>query len=98
MRDFWRSCGYELLDHDAAGRLVVTDDYLRAYYERAELAPNDASCDAERSLHASLMESPRRAVSRHELADMRDEDARENYEVMLRFRDQLLAAPTLEAL
>jgi hypothetical protein len=28
------------------GRLVVTDDYLRAYYLRPELAPNDASCAA----------------------------------------------------
>ena len=97
MADFWRSCGYDLLDRDAAGRLVVTDDYLRAYYLRPELAPNDASCAAERKLHTSLIESPRRTVTDDELADTCDEDARENYQVMLRFRNQLLAAPTLEA-
>jgi hypothetical protein len=43
------------------------------------------------------MESPRRAVPETEIAGLADPDARENYRVMLRFRDLLLAAPTLEA-
>jgi hypothetical protein len=34
---------------------------------------------------------------RQRLAAIRDEDARENYRIMLNFRDQLLAAPSLEA-
>jgi hypothetical protein len=37
-----------------------------------------------------------RAVSDGEIAALADPDVRENYRVMLRFRDQLLAAPTLE--
>ena len=96
MPDFWRGCGYHLLGR-ADGRLEVTDDYLRAYYLRPELAPVDSSCDGERALHAALMEQPRLTVEARRIAGLRDEDARENYRVMLRFRDQLLAAPSLEA-
>ena len=97
MPDFWQGCGYRLLARDEGGRLVVTDDYLRAYYASPELAPVDASCAGERALHAALMETPRLDVDARRIAEIRDEDARENYRVMLRFRDQLLAAPSLEA-
>jgi len=95
--DFWQSCGYSLLRKGASGRLAVTDDYLRLYYSRPELAPVPESCDAERALHASLMEQPRRKVGGNEIDKLADSDARENYRVMLRFRDALLAAPDLEA-
>jgi Family of unknown function (DUF6352) len=97
MADFWRSCGYHLLERGADGQLIVTDDYLRAYYTRPELAPVTASCPNELTLHAALMENPRRDVDERQIAALRDEDARENHRVMLRFRDQLLAAPSLEA-
>ncbi len=97
MPDFWRGCGYALLGRDADGHLVVTDDYLRAYYLRSELAPVAESCADERALHASLLAEPRRTVDEGVLSRIRDEDARENYRVMLRFRDQLLAAASLEA-
>jgi hypothetical protein len=97
MADFWRSCGYNLLMRGANGRLIVTDDYLRAYYTRPELAPVDGSCADERALHAMLMENPRLVVGDGQIAIVRDEDARGNYRVVLRFRDQLLAAPSLEA-
>jgi hypothetical protein len=97
MADFWQSCGYHLLRRGADGRLTVTDDYLRLYYSRPELAPVAESCAAERVLHTALMDQPRRPVTEAELAAVADADARENYRVMLRFRHQLLAAPTLEA-
>jgi len=42
------------------------------------------------------MESPRRQVPRGELDALRDADARHNYEVVLRFRDRLLGAGTVE--
>ena len=97
MTDFWSSCGYRLLQKNGDGRLRVTDDYLRLYYERPELAP-PADADAEeRALHASLLDAPRREVAVAEVDALSDVDARENYRVMLRFRDRLLAAPTLEA-
>ncbi len=97
MPDFWQSCGYHLLRRTAEGRLLVTDDYLRAYYARPELAPIAESCEAERRLHASLMVEPQRTVAEAEIGALADADARENFRVMLRFRDQLLGAPTLEA-
>ena len=95
--DFWPSCGFNLLERGAEGRLVVTDDYLRLYYARPELAPVAESCGAERTLHASLLERPRRAVAVPEIEAVVDADVRENYRVVLRFRDRLLAAESLEA-
>ena len=55
MADFWSSCGYNLLRKGADGRLIVTDDYLRLYYARPELAPVAESCANERALHALLL-------------------------------------------
>ena len=97
MPDFWAGCGYRLLGKASDGRLAVTDDYLRAYFERPELALVPESCPAEERLHARLIASPRSAVEASELEAIADADARENYRIMLRFRDQLVAAPTLEA-
>ena len=97
MPDFWPRCGYNLLRKGADGRLLVTDDYLRLYYARPELAPLPESSEAERALHLSLVEHPRRAVSAEEIAAIEDPDARENYGIMLRFRDELLAAASLES-
>ena len=97
MPDFWQSCGFNLLRRGADGRLLVTDDYLRLYYLRPELAPVAESCEAERRLHASLMREPRREVAAAEIEALADGDARENYAVVLRFRERLLAAPDLEA-
>lgn len=94
--DFWQHSGYHLLDRASDGHLLVTDDYLRLYYARPELAPVAESCAAELDLHRSMLESPRRVVSDAEISALKDPDARDNYRVMLRFRDQLLAAPTLE--
>ena len=97
MIDFWATCGYSLLERLPDRRLRVTDEYLRRYYSRPELAPVHASCAAERALHRSLVEAPRRAVSDAEVAAVEDGDARENYGVMLRFRDALLAHESLES-
>jgi hypothetical protein len=97
MPDFWSSSGYRFLARAADGRLLVTDEYLRTYYEQPELALVAESCAAERALHERLLQEPRRAVSDAELDALADPDARENYRVMLRFRAQLLAAPTLES-
>ncbi len=97
MKDFWLSCGHHLLDRAAGGGLVVTEDFLKVYLARPELAPPAEACAAERALHASLLAEPRRKVSAREIAAIADEDARENWEVMIAFRDHLLQHPTLEA-
>ena len=75
----------------------MTDDFLRAYYLRPEIHPVEESDEAERALHAALMEMPRRAVSQAELSSLKDEDARENYRIVLSFRDRLVNAGTVEA-
>jgi hypothetical protein len=97
MSDFWPSCGFNLLRRGTDGRLVVTDDYLRLYCARPELAPVAESCGAERALHASLLQNPRRDVTEAEIEALADSDARENYRVFIRFRSRLLSAETLEA-
>ena len=93
----WLSSGYELLDVDANGHLVVTDAYLQHLLSRPEIAPIAESCANEMALHHSLDKEPRRAVGAAELVGVQDKDAAENYAVWLRFRDRLLAKPTLEA-
>ncbi|MGI9045711.1 MAG: DUF6352 family protein [Burkholderiales bacterium] len=95
--DFWRSCGFRLLEKDDDGRLVITDDFLRAYFQRPELAPIAESCAAERALHQTLLDDPCAAIDDQRIAALADVDAGENYRVMLRFRERLLAAPSLEA-
>lgn len=95
--DFWQSCGYPLLAHDAGGQLLITDDFLRYLLMRPEIAPIETSCAAETGLHTRLLEAPRRQVDATELAAIQDADTAENFAIWLRFRARLLAAPTLEA-
>lgn len=97
MRDFWLSCGHHLLDRDDGGGLVVTDEFLKAYLARPELAPPEEACDAERRLHARLMAAPRVAVMASDISAIADPDVRDNWRVLVDFRDHLLAYPTLEA-
>ena len=95
--NFWPSSGYELLDVDANGHLLVTDAYLRHLLSRPEIAPIAESCTHEVALHHALEQQPRRVVTDAELAAVADKDAADNYAVWLRFRDRLLAKATLEA-
>ncbi|MCT7377179.1 DUF6352 family protein [Chelativorans salis] len=98
MKDFWVASGHHLLDRDEAGRLLVTDAFLKAYLARPELLPPEDACETERRLHHELlMHHPRRPVASEEIAAMEDADARENWTFMIDFRDLLISAPTLEA-
>ncbi len=97
MKDFWLSCGHHLLDRGEGGGLMVTDEYLKASFARPELAPPPEAGVVECTLHAALLAEPRRAVSAGEIATLDDADARENWAVMLAFRDHLLRHPTIEA-
>jgi Family of unknown function (DUF6352) len=96
-RDFWISCGHHLLDRDAAGKLLVTDEFLKVYLARPELVPPPEACAAERRLHDSLLGDPRRAVAPAQVAAIADADARENWQVMIGWRDHLVKHRTLEA-
>src|SRR4030081_2313295 len=97
MTDFWLSCGHHLTDRDAGGGLLVTDEFLKVYLARPELAPPPEACEAERRLHAALLADPRRPVSDGEIAAIADADAQQNWAVMLQFRDHLVRHKTLEA-
>src|SRR5262245_11784412 len=97
MKDFWLSCGHHLLDRDQGGGLVVTDEFLKAYLARPELAPPPEACVVECTLHATLLNDPRRPVEPADIAAMADADARENWSLMVGWRDQLLAHRTIEA-
>src|SRR5215468_4320281 len=97
MPDYWPSCGYRLLRVTAARRLAVTQEFLRSYLLRPELAPVAESGAAEFRLYQRLLEDPRGAVAPEEIAAVDDDDAQENYRIWLRFRDRLVEAPDLES-
>ena len=97
MQNFWPSSGFSQLQRNARGWLLPTDDYLRLFLARPELALLPESCPAERALHAALLASPSAPVAPGALQAVQDADARESYTLFLRFRDGLLAAGTLEA-
>jgi hypothetical protein len=98
MKDFWFASGHHLLDRDSAGRLRLTDAFLKAYLARPELLPPEDACEAEVRLHHELLaHQPRRPVEAAEVAAIADADARENWRLMIDFRDRLLAAPSLES-
>ena len=97
MKDFWIACGHHLLDRNPSGRLVVTDEFLKAYFARPELMPPEDACPIERRLHREFFANPRRPVDADEVATVADPDARENWQFVLGFRDLLLRRPTLEA-
>jgi Family of unknown function (DUF6352) len=95
-RDFWLSCGHHLLDRDSRGRLLVTDDFLKAYFARPELWPPENACAAEVELRSGLLAGPRRMVSAAQIAAITDLDARDNWQWVLGWRDHLLRHMTLE--
>ena len=97
MTDFWLSCGHHLVDRDAGGGLKVTDQFLKAYLARPELSPPAEACAVERVLHAAVLTDPRRPVAPADIAAITDLDARENWQIMIAFRDHLLRHRTLEA-
>jgi Family of unknown function (DUF6352) len=96
LQDFWASSGYRLLEAKSDGGLAITDDFLRMLVSRPELAPIPESCARELALHDTLIADPKSAIPAAQLLLMRDVDAQENYRIFLRFRDRLLAAPSLQ--
>jgi hypothetical protein len=96
-RDFWLSSGHHLLDRGEDGGLVATDEFLKAYLARPEMAPPPDACRAERAMHQALMGDPRRPVAPWQIAAIADDDARENWEFMIAWRDHIAKHATLEA-
>jgi hypothetical protein len=97
MREFWVASGHHLTRRADHGGLVATPELIIAYLARPELMPPADACEAEKNLHASLLADPLRPVSAADIGVLADADARENWSLMMNFRDRLMAAPSLEA-
>jgi hypothetical protein len=95
-QDFWASIGYRLLER-RDGCVAATAEWLAGFLERQELAPPAEAGPRERAMHARLSRDPMAAVAQTTLADIEDDDARENWREFLRFRDRVRVFPTLEA-
>ena len=97
MTNYWANSAYSTLAISPDHQLLVTDDFLRTYMARPELALVPESCPNERALHQRLTDNPRVKVSEAEIAAMADVDVQENYRVWLRYRARLLSASSLES-
>jgi len=93
----WPSCGYDTVLVNDDDCLIITDNFLRHFFQRPELAPIDTSCQREIALHQALLDDPRRSVQTPEIQAISDTDAQENYRVALDFREVLLSCGTLES-
>jgi hypothetical protein len=94
--DFWLSSGHHLLDLGDHGELLLTDEFLKAYLARPELAPPVDACIAERAMHEALLADPRRTVTAAQVQAIADADARANWDLMLSWRDHVVGHGTLE--
>lgn len=97
MNDFWISSGHQLLDRGDGGGLQVTDEFLKLYMARPEVLPPADACPAELKLHSALLADPRLPVKAADIDAIADPDARENWRLLISFRDHLLRHETLEA-
>jgi hypothetical protein len=96
-RDFWLSCGHHLLERGEDGGLIVSDEFLKAYLARPEMTPPPDACAAEHLLHQELLIDPRQPVEPGQIAAIADADARENWTLLVSWRDHLARHVTLEA-
>ena len=97
MHNLWTACGHQHLTRNARGWMSATPDYWRLWLQRPELALVPESCPAEKRLHQALLDAPGLQVAPAQLKAFKDGDARENYELFLRFRDDVEAAGSLES-
>jgi hypothetical protein len=95
-RIIWPESGLGLLAVRDDGFLGVTDNFIRGYLTGPQLELIPESCDTERELHAALLEDPWRPVPDEQIEQLEDPDVRENYQVILAYRDRLSAAGTVE--
>jgi len=97
MQTFWSACGHQHLTRSERGWLMPSPDYWRLWLQRPEMALVPESCKEEMRLHQALLDAPLMQVSPAQLKAFKDDDARENYELFLRFRDDVQSAGSLES-
>ena len=97
MQTFWTACGHQHLTRNERGWMCPTPDYWRLWLQRPEMALVPESCKEEMRLHQALLDAPLMQVLPSQLQAFKDDDARENYELFLRFRDDVESAGSLES-
>ncbi|CAN1513687.1 hypothetical protein MCEREM21_00902 [Burkholderiaceae bacterium] len=97
MPNYWARCGFDTLTVSPDNQLLLTDDFLRTYLSRPELALVPESCPKERAIHQRLLNNPREVISQDEIEQMADVDIQANYAIWFRYRAKLLAASSLES-
>lgn len=97
MNNFWTACGHQHLTPNERGWLVPSPDYWRLWLQRPEMALVPESCKEEIRLHKALLDTPLMQVTPASLKAFKDDDARENYALFLRFRDDVENAGSLES-
>ena len=95
--DFWKSAGFHLVSVNEEGWLSVTADLLRAYYTRPEIHPVEESCADEHRIFEVLMADPFASISGDDIQSIKDESARQNYQIILDYRDFLVGHGSIEA-
>ncbi|HET6263673.1 MAG TPA: DUF6352 family protein [Usitatibacter sp.] len=95
-QDFWAASGFRLLDRSDEG-LRATPAWVARFLDGPELSPPPEAGERERELHRRLAADPVAPVPPAALAAVEDAAARENWTEFLRFRDRVLAFPSLEA-
>ena len=93
----WPETSGQSLERETNGWLRADNTFLQGLWRRPEIVPVEESCATEKKLHARLLDDPSLSVDRVEIEALGDPDARENYRVVLDFRDRLIAAGTIEA-
>jgi Family of unknown function (DUF6352) len=97
MNNFWTACGHQHLTPNERGWLVPSPDYWRLWLQRPEMALVPESCKEEIRLHKALLDTPLMQAAPASLKAFKDDDARENYALFLRFRDDVQSAGSLES-
>jgi Family of unknown function (DUF6352) len=97
MRKYWPQSNYQYLTVNQDNQLILTDEFLRSYLSRPELALIPESCSQEQRIHQQLFENPLASIDPAEIKKMADPDIQVNYEIWLRFRDKLCKAKSIES-
>lgn len=97
MPNYWARSGFDTLTVSPDNQLLLTDDFLRTYLSRPELALVPESCPKERAIHQRLLNNPRELIAQDEIEQMADVDIQANYAIWFRYRSKLLAATSLES-
>ena len=84
MPNYWAHCGFDTLSLSPDNQLLVTDDFLRTYLSRPELALVPESCLKERAIHQRLLNNPREEIPSAEIEQMADADIQANYAIWFR--------------